>query len=247
MSKEIIHSAIVLKKQPFGEADEIVTFFTEEAGKVRCLAKSVKFQKSRLQHSLQACFFVRAVMTKSRLPKLIGAEVKNSFPGIRENLEAAKAAFYALEAVLKGTPDEQKNEHLFFVLKEFFIFLDLRGSDRQLTDAGLAKFKLEFLSALGFAVRLPENAAAGGAEKQEWGFSFSKGGFVPLPEAEDRSAGGAQALSLCRALSETAFYGLAGGLGPPDGLSAAAGPLNTLLSRFINYQLEREMRSEKYL
>jgi DNA repair protein RecO (recombination protein O) len=79
MSRENTYAALVLKKQPLNEADELITVFTKEIGKLRVLAKSVKFAKSKLQYSLQSLFLVNLTVTGGGLPKIIGVEVVNLF------------------------------------------------------------------------------------------------------------------------------------------------------------------------
>src|SRR3989344_3680734 len=158
MSREHKYQAIILKKQPFNEGDEIITFFSLENGKIRGLAKSVKLAKSRLQHALQTLFLVNIRLTASQgMPKIISAEVVKSFSGIRENLPAAAGAFYAIELLLKFTADEQKNEKLFNLLLDFLSFL----SDYPAEDSGLAlvKFKTELLSAVGLSVIFHDDLA----------------------------------------------------------------------------------------
>lgn len=259
MPRENIYNAIILKKSPYGEGDEILTLFTESAGKVRALAKSVKFQKSKLQYSLQACFLVKVTLTSSPLPKLIGAEVLNAFPAIRENLEAAKMAFYALETALKGTPDEQPNGHLYYTLCEFFTFLDLCKTHGDLLLTGLAKFKIEFLDALGLSIHLPYNLDRADLYL---GFSPGRGGFTPHNFSNEKNREGfisgedaadfitvlPETIDQFTVIRETAFSQLAQRQNLPQAIKAdSTQPLNDLLSRFINYQLEREIRSEEYL
>ena len=150
MSREINYQAIILKKQPFNEADEIITFFSKEAGKVRGLAKSVKLSKSKLQNSLQALFLVNlGLVGGGLLPKIISAEPKKTFFKLRHNLNLIKYAFYASEVVLKFTPDTQKNEKLFELLLNFLDHLENSGLELEFA---LAKFKAEFLTATGFEV-----------------------------------------------------------------------------------------------
>ncbi len=150
MSREANYQAIILKKQPFGEADEIITFFTREAGKVRGLAKSVKLAKSKLQNSLQALFLVNLSLAGSGfLPKIISAEPKKTFSRLRRDLSLVKRAFYASEVVLKFTPDGQKNGKLFDLLLNFLDHLENNGRNLEFA---LAKFKAGFLSAAGFGV-----------------------------------------------------------------------------------------------
>lgn len=149
MSREQKYTAIILKKQAFNEADEIITFFTREAGKVRALAKSVKLPKAKLQNALQSLFLVHLTLAgQGRLPKIISAEPKKTFSRLRHNLNSLKRAFYASELVLKFTPDGQKNEKLFVLLLELLNFLD---ADNQNIDLALAKFKAGFLSSAGLS------------------------------------------------------------------------------------------------
>ena len=149
MARELNFTAIILKKQPLGEADEIITFFTRESVKIRGLAKSVKLAKSKLQNSLQTLFLVDlSVAGSGNLPKIIRAQPEETFPNLRENLFLIKQAFYVSELVLKFTPDGQKNEKLFDLLLEFLKFLQTNNGSLELA---LAKFKTDFLSAIGFA------------------------------------------------------------------------------------------------
>ena len=55
--REQHYSAIILKKQPYREGDEIITLFTKEGGKIRCLAKSVKSPKSKLAAKITGFVF----------------------------------------------------------------------------------------------------------------------------------------------------------------------------------------------
>ena len=149
MSRETKYTAIILKKQPFGEADEIITFFSLETGKIRALAKSVKLAKSKMQNALQTLFLVElALAGRGNLPKIISAEVKDAFPALREDLEAIKPAYYACELVLKFMPDGQSNPELYTLLKDFFKHLE---TGRRGYGPALVKFKAGFLNAAGLS------------------------------------------------------------------------------------------------
>lgn len=157
MLNEQNFTAIILKKQPFGEADEIITFFTRENGKVRGLAKSVKLAKSKMQNSLQSLFVVSLTLAgRGNLAKIISSEVRETHGGLRVNLENLKYAFYAQEVVLKFTPDGQKNEELFELLIKFLKFLE---THTQNLDLALAKFKTDFLSVSGLAASYHQGLA----------------------------------------------------------------------------------------
>ncbi len=165
MSREQIYNSLILKKQAFGEADEIVTLYTWELGKLRVLAKSLKAAKSKLQHALQSLFLVEVRVAGSKgISKVIGAEVKNTFSGIRTSLDAAKYALYAAELGLKFSPDEQKNEELFNLLVEFFAFLDKDSENLTVLPLGLVKFKIKLLETVGLS--LPAEAITSPMLKQ---------------------------------------------------------------------------------
>lgn len=157
MSREQKYTAIILKKQPLNEADEIITCFTREAGKIRGLAKAVKLAKSKLQNNLQGLFLVNlSVAGRGHLPKIIGVEPIQTFLRLRQNLELMKYAFYGSELLLKFTPDGQKNEKLFDLFLNFLVYLETYDTNFNLA---LAKFKTDFLSAVGFAAAYHQDLA----------------------------------------------------------------------------------------
>jgi len=234
MSRETKCRAIILKKHPFNEGDEIITFYTLELGKVRCLAKSVKQPKSKLQQKLQSLFLVDLSFTHGKLPKIVSVEPIKVFSQMRENLESLKRAFYAQELVLKFTPDGQKNEPLFFLLENFLEFLDSKNSGSVL-DLALAKFKLEILRVSGLGVK----DSAG--ENKPIFFSALRGGFSRQPSADNLKVA-PEVYGLFLELKDLGFTNLA-----KVKNTAGEKDLQNLLSQFIEYQLERKIKSEKYL
>ncbi len=236
MSRETNCLAVILKKQPFNEGDEIITFYTLELGKIRCLAKSVKLSKSKLQQKLQALFLVNLSFSHGRLPKIISVEPVKVFQRLRENLESLKRAFYAQELVLKFTPDEQKNQPLFVLLENFLEFLNSKNPEPVL-DLALAKFKLEILRALGLGVK----GSAGAGEGGRIFFSALRGGFSRRASAD--------ALKVSQVVYRLFLELQAVGFENLRKAKNTAGEkdLQNLLSEFIEYQLERKVKSEKYL
>ncbi len=234
--RETRYTSIILKKQPFNEADEIITVFTKEKGKLRFLAKSVKFSKSKLSGSLQNLFLVEitAAKSSSHLPKLIGARVLNNFVNLRQDLEKLKYAFYAQELVLKFTGDEHKNEKLFNLFLEYLEFLN-NHYQRAVLEPALAKFKIGFLETVGFRITYDKNCASA----QSVGFSNPKGGFTSGGHHRGRNL--KCSFEQFLKLQNLDFNDLAkASLGEIDELQG-------ILSSFIEYQLERQVKSEKFL
>lgn len=236
MPRENKYTAIILKKQPFKEGDEIITFFTKQQGKLRCLAKAVKKSLSKLQQRLQALFLVELITTSGHFPKIIGVEPIKVYAYMRENLSALKRAFYALELVLKFTADEQKNEALFNLLGDFLEFLNTAQTE-EIFSLGLAKFKIELLQSIGLGVLSPRIFEP----KNEIFFSASKGGFFQTKSA-DVFPVPKGAYEIFLELKNANFKTL-----NSIGNNKQHEQLQSLLSQFIEYQLERKVRSEKYL
>ncbi len=233
--KENTYTGIILKKQPFGDTDEIITLFTKEQGKVRVLAKSVKSAKSKLQQKLQALFFVEVRVTTGTLPKVIGVETVKTYSSLRENLEGLRYAFYSLEFVLKFSADEQKNEKLFFIFESFLEFLN-SSPNVEILDLGLLKFKLSALETVGFAVHYPPQAHS----DQRLYFSPASGGFSSNPGGVTVTWEGYQLFLQLKTArpADVAVLKFS-----PQSLSQ----LQALMSEFIEYQLERKIKSEVYL
>ena len=234
MSRENTYQSFILKKQPYGEADELITLYTQEAGKLRVMAKSIKFAKSKLQYGLQLLFLARLTVTAGSLPKVIGVEVLQTFPAFRESMEAATMAQYAAELALKFTPDEEKNGQLFALLADFFEFLN--ANTGQILRAGLEKFKIAFLDVAGFGLVANTNLL----QKSGIGFSNSRGGFT-TEQVFDSTPVSKQTLEQFFEIRATTFAHLSQ-LTAQD-FSA----LHALLSNFLSYQLERDIKSEKFL
>ncbi len=235
MGREQKLSAIILKKQPLGEGDELLTLFAKDRGKIRVLAKAIKSPKSKLQQKLQVLFRIEAVVAGSKIPKIIGAETADVYLGIRENLLAAKIAFLAAELILKFTAEEQKNEKLFNILRVFFEFLS-RNSEPLLLDMALARFKLAVLEASGFGIRVMP------AENSAVYFNSALGGFVADAAGSVGVSSGAYKLFLsllrCRLADLPA---------PGRPSENSLRELQSLLTAFIEYQLERKLKAEHFL
>ena len=243
MALEQKYNSIILKKQEYGEADEIVTLFTLEMGKVRGLAKSSKSAKSKLSHGLQSLFVVEISLAGKGLQKIIGVEVLQTFHAIRQHLGATTRAFYALELTLKFTADEQKNEQLFHLLIAYLQCIDNNAESDRLVDIALAKFKIDFLDTLGVSV---QNETIN-TVPQAVGFSNQRGGFVLREATADYNPVSSDTVQLFNILAQTPFADLKV-LSSKISLEAGEeSELQHVLSRFIVYQLEREVKSENLL
>ncbi len=144
-------TGIILKKQNYREADQIVSCWTQEAGKVRILAKSLRKPASKLNYACQDLAQVELYLAGKHLPTLIGAKPVRQFNSLRTDLKKTAIAFYAAELMLKMTADEHPNPEAYNLLTDFFYNLDRQNYSEQYFRL-LDSFCVELLEILGFKI-----------------------------------------------------------------------------------------------
>lgn len=236
MSRERIISAFILKRQDYAEADQIITLFSKEEGKIRVLVKAAKLPTSKLQPLLQPLFETRISLSGSNsgagLAKVIGAQLISAYSGILES-EAKLAAWYmASELVIRSLPDSAPNETLYEELQKFAMFLHKTELSTDQIKHSITQFQIKSLSSLGLGIKTIPNS-----ESQMW-FSLSNGGFV--------SADSADATPILGVI-HNAFLDLVNNdysVAEQEQVEIAT-PLYNLVNRFVTYQLEREIKSQR--
>jgi DNA repair protein RecO (recombination protein O) len=148
-------TGIVLKKQNYKEADQILTIWTREAGKVRVLAKSIRLPKSKLAYAVGDLSLAAIdIAGRHSLPVLIGAKPISQFSNLRQDLQKTIIGLYAAELMLKMTADEHPNQKAFELLSDFLH--DLEKLDYSVKYHPLLEcFSLSLLESLGF--KMPQN------------------------------------------------------------------------------------------
>ena len=120
---------------------------------------------------------------------------------------------------------------------DFLLFLDAENSGGILS-LGLAKFKIEMLEASGLALQFPIVTSP----SDKIFFNSYKGGFFNEVSVASGLPVSSEAWQLFLKLKDSSFESLKNleGFGENS-------ELQSLLSQFIEYQLERKIKSEKYL
>jgi DNA repair protein RecO (recombination protein O) len=142
-------TGVILKKQNYKEADQILTLWTKELGKVRVLAKSVRLPKSKLIYNLNELSVIDIeVIGHKNLPVVISANCRTNFRNLKDDLIKMGTAIYAAELMLKLTADEHPNKQAYDLMHDFF---------RQLNNTGeiehyslIDEFALNLSTTLGF-------------------------------------------------------------------------------------------------
>lgn len=149
-----IHSiktlGIVLKGSNFGEADKILTIFTERLGKVKVIAKGVRKIKSHLAGALEPFQLVNLQLHEGKtFYTVTGAVIKEEFPGISSDLSKTAKAFFIGELVDRFVEENEKSEGIFGLFAE-----TLREVSKCLPGPLIQAFELKIIKLAGFKPEL---------------------------------------------------------------------------------------------
>lgn len=239
------YTGVILKKHPLGEADELLTIYTKEAGKLRVKAVSSRKIRSRLAgilQSLNEIDFETAGRAQAHgsgkrdgLPVLISARARGLNNYLREDLKKFAYALVGVETLYRLSFDYQENLEAYETLVRFLQELGKPGSEK----LRVRGFQLNLLRNSGFRLPIDHCLNCGRELDIEANAYFvtQKGGFF-CPQCSQSEKIDApldrESLRQLRALGT----GQAANLNPQIELT---------IEGFLNYVLERDIRSNGFL
>jgi DNA repair protein RecO (recombination protein O) len=231
---------VVLRTIKLGEADRIVTIFTQAHGKIRAVAKGVRKTSSRFGARLEPASHVALQCYKGReLDVVTQVETIESNRAVREGYGIFTHAVPMLEVVDHVTPERDPNAALYRMLTGALRTLGTRRSALVTT-----AFFWKLLSLEGFQPMLDGCARCGAnGEVVLCAFDLGDGGMLceSCAAVSGRTVSPA-ALGLLRRL-------LGGGLNAA--LAEPPGPVTREVERLglaaVEYHLERRLRSATLL
>jgi DNA repair protein RecO (recombination protein O) len=165
---------IILRTMRLGEADRIVTVFTQGSGKVRAVAKGVRKTKSKFGGRLEPFTHVDLLLYRGReLDIVTQCETLTSFRGIREDYLRFAAGEAILEVTDRVAEDRERNVRQFMLLLGALRALSDGDEPSSVVDAYL----LRTASLAGFRPHLRACASCGRPGPHER-FSVAQGGLV---------------------------------------------------------------------
>ena len=141
------YTGIILKRHPFGEADELLTIYTREFGKIRAKAVSVRKPLSKLSGHLQSLNEIEFETAGTKIPILISVRALSVNTYLRQNLRKFGYALVGIETLYRLTGDQQGNAEAYDELRAFLKNL---GETRD-ENLALRKFQLNLLAVSGYA------------------------------------------------------------------------------------------------
>ena len=238
--------AVVLKQMPLGEADRILTFYTQDMGKVRAVAKGVRRPKSRLGGHLELLNGVAVSLSQGRdLDVVTEAQVGHSFRGLREDLERLSRGLYVAELV-DGFSVERSSSYTLYRL-----LLDTLGSLETTAqpDLALRHFEVRLLDVCGYRPEL--NACVDCRSTLEPGdhvFSCAAGGVL-CPDCRAGSDDALVPLSL-NAMKVLRFFQRHRDYGQAETLQISGRlprEIERVLRTYIRFLLERQLKSADFI
>lgn len=179
--------AVVLRHQPVGEADRVLTLFTLEYGKLRVSARGVRKTTSRLAGRVQPYTEGRFLLARGRTLDVVAqAEVVRSFAGLQQDLLRSAYAAYVAELVDRFLPERDRHPEIFEALVDAFGVIESASEDE--AEVYALWFSLHLADSLGYRPELercvvcgrplPSGAPAGDpdtvrAERSAAGWTFS--------------------------------------------------------------------------
>jgi len=166
---------IVIKRTNLGEADRILTIFTEKFGKIKAVAKGARKTLSKLAGNLELFCLDEFLIAEGRnLDIVAGAEVRKCYFNLRNDLRGTQIAFYLAEIIDKMTEEKEPHPEIFDLIEN-----TLENINSHENNILISYFEINFLSESGFNPELYKCIVCGKKlEESSCGFNYSAGGLV---------------------------------------------------------------------
>lgn len=240
--KEYLVDAIVLKSVKSREADRVITLYTRQAGKKRVVAHGVEKPASRKRGAVQPFGYSRLLLRRGRdLDTVSQGEGLEIFPALRQSLEGLAGASYLAELVDSFTPDEDPNPRVFDLLLET---LGIMGGKYDFV--AVRAFEVKLVSLLGYRPGLEACVLCGSPPDGEKACFVPHQGGIVCAKCRAGPGGG---LEIRRGTLENLKALLRWETGRVYQIrldAAASREIKEMMRRFIEYHLEKGIKSRKF-
>lgn len=140
---------LVIKEQPYKEQDKILTIFTEDEGKIQCMARGVRRQKSGLLASTQIFAYSEFVYYPGKNFGIINqSNLIEAFYPLRNDLTKMALASYLLDLIYNGFEFFQKSPEILKLLLHVLFYMSGGKAKNDLVLVGA--FQMKLVSYLGY-------------------------------------------------------------------------------------------------
>jgi DNA repair protein RecO (recombination protein O) len=240
--------AIVLRTWPFGEADKIVSFLTENHGKLTGIAKGAKRSRKRFVNTLEPFSLVNLRFQDraySNLAFILASDLSLGFKHLATSLEKISFASYLVEITDALIGEREENHLIFRHLRDGLIHLEEQATSLSF----LIFFELKLLELAGYQPFL-DCCRRCGRERRDpsmrWYFSARDGGVLCDTCSRSRREIfplSATALEILMNLQKENNL-IAFDTSPP---AAMLKEIRFAVLRFIEFHIERKIKSAAFL
>jgi len=237
--------AIVLNKRDFRETSIIANFYTRDFGKISGILKGIKEEPAKFASSLEPFSHNEIIFYKKRnsnLHLVSQCDLRDNFSLIRENILKISAASLMMELINVIMPQEDKNEDVFNLASAILKVLEINNNPDKITTI----FKIKMLALSGFKPHFDSCVSCGLKINNQSKFSLILGGLLCSrcykKDPKARSIFRGTIASILYIENNDFKNNINLGINPQ-----IKRELDLILSSFLNFHLERELKSQKVL
>lgn len=177
--------AIILNTLDYGDSDRIVTFYTEEFGKLSGIAKGAKRSRKRFVGNLDASCNVKFMFfnnPKKDLLRLDDAVLLKGFNNIRSDIDRLAVGSYFIELLNELSAEGHKNSKVYGLILHYLDILDnpdfiIDGSKKEIL---IRAYEVKLMAFLGFMPHLDfcVTCRESYTDSDKIFFSSTRGGIV---------------------------------------------------------------------
>ncbi|MEI7690581.1 MAG: DNA repair protein RecO [bacterium] len=165
---------VILKRINYGEADRIITTFTNDFGKINFIAKGSRKIRSKTAGAIELFYISDLVLSKGKNLYILNSSsiIKPFLP--QQDLTSIKLGGYIAEVIIKTIPDDSPNDKIYSLLEEVF------GSFNQDINLSLlgAYFSIQYIQLSGVSPNLEVCTKCGIKPSTEIYFSNAANGLL---------------------------------------------------------------------
>jgi len=138
---------IILKKAGLNEADQLLTVYTKELGKVRISAKGVKKLESKLRYSIEPISYVQLILVEGKNFLILkDAVIKDQFLKIKKDLNKLKTAKQIADLIDEAIIGEERDENIWKLILSTYKAINVGSRVSNIK----ADFEKKLISLLGY-------------------------------------------------------------------------------------------------
>ena len=237
--------AIVLNKRDFRETSIIASFYTRDFGKMTGLLKGIRQEPGKFASAVEPFSYNEIVFYEKRqspLHLVSQCDLRQDFGELRKDLSKLSLCSLITELVGEVMAPEDKNESVFELILDTLKEINASNNPHKIT----LLFKIKILALSGFKPHFDSCVSCGAKINGESKFSLSLGGLLCFKCLKKDLA----ARQIFRGTIATVLYiqkndfktNLNLGLNPQ-----IKKELEIILNSFLNFHLEKQLKSEQVL